>query len=216
MRRLLVASILVVGGLSALPHAAAASCARPLGAGGATTTLQARLAEAPAVFVGTVASTRNNARVARVQVESVWKGSPIPSRVTVSGTPDQSSAATSVDRTFRAGERYLFAPSSATSPFQDTNCSATQPWSPDLAVLKPAAAVPPSPGSDGLEPTGLAATPVWIPAGVAVVILVAGAAAWLLHRPAVVSRAATPDGARRGDGGPPRARVQGPRAPTRR
>lgn len=160
---------------------AAASCALPPGAGDATT-LTAQLDAAPAVFVGTVVGTANQGRVARVRVEFVWKGSPVPTMVTVSGTPDAASAATSVDRTFAVGQRYLFVPASATSPFQDSNCSGTQVYSSRLDPLRPATAHSPSGGSDGLDPSGLAFAPLWVWPSLAIALLTLGIVAGVLIR----------------------------------
>ncbi len=159
MTRLLAAVIFVLTASVLNAPAVAASCAGPVAPGGATS-LQGQLDGAVVVFVGTVVGTSNGDRVARVKVETVWKGGGIPSYVTVSGTPDGSSAATSVDRSFRVGQRYLFAPYSASSPYQDNNCSVTQPYSSRLDGLRPATAHPPLAGTDGLDPTGLAFVPI--------------------------------------------------------
>jgi hypothetical protein len=102
--------------------------------------------------------------------------------VTVSGTPDQRSAATSVDRTFTTGQRYLFVPSSPGSPFQDNNCSLTGLYSSQLDSLKPATSRSPSPGSDGLDPTGLAFVPLWVWLSVGATILIVGVGSGLLLR----------------------------------
>ena len=158
------------GLLAAIP--AAASCVGPSGPDG-TSTLRSQLDAAPTVFVGTVISTSNNGRMARVRVESVWKGGPIPTTITVSGTPDPGAAATSVDRTYREGQRYLFVPTSATSPFQDNQCTATQPYAAALDALKPAGAQSPAPGSDGLEGSVPSGTP-WPWIGAILALAVAG------------------------------------------
>ena len=154
---------------------ASASCIAPPGLGPGGTSL---LDGASVVFVGTVLSTSNGDRVARVRVESVWKGGPVPVVVTVSGTPDLGSAATSVDRTFAPGRRYLFLPSNTTSPYQDSSCSATQPYAPVLDSLRPAVTQPPS-GTDGMEQT---TAPAWVwPVGAAIVIGL-GLGAWFGFR----------------------------------
>ena len=139
--------------------AVAASCAGPIAAPGAAP-LKGQLDGAAVVFVGSVVGTSNSDRVARVNVETVWKGEGIPTYVTVSGTPAASSAATSVDRTFTVGHRYLFAPYSGPSPYQDNSCSPTQEYSSSLDGLRPSTAHPPTLGSDGLDPTGLAFLPL--------------------------------------------------------
>ena len=153
----------------------AASCAGPITAAGAAP-LQGQLDGAAVVFVGQVVGTSNSGRVARVKVETVWRGDMIPTYVTVSGTPAGGSAATSVDRTFTVGHRYLFAPYSGPSPYQDNSCSPTQEYSASLDALRPANAHPPTPGSDGLDPTGLA----FLPFGTRVLAAVAGLAAVIL------------------------------------
>ena len=158
MRRFALAlfvTLALVGGGSA---PALASCVAPFGPGGSPD-LAAQLDAAPVVFVGRVVSTKNNGRVAGVEVESVWKGSGIHSGVTVVGTPDQQSAATSVDRTFTVGVRYLFVPASPASPFSDSNCSATRVYSRELDSLRPLTALPPLAGGDAQEPMGLANVP---------------------------------------------------------
>ena len=136
---------------------------------------------APIAFVGTVVGTSSNDRVARVKVESIWNGPVIPSMVTVSGTPDQSRAATSVDRTFKVGQRYLFVPFSATSPFQDNSCSPTQAYSSQLDALKPATAQPPGPGTDGLDPTG-SGLPIWVWPAIAILVMAGAVTAWIVTR----------------------------------
>ena len=178
-----VAAVIFVLTMSVLnAPAVEASCAGPLGPGGATS-LQGQLDAASVAFVGTVVGTSNGDRVARVKVETVWRGDGVRTYVTVSGTPDGGSAATSVDRSFRVGQRYLFAPYSASSPYQDNNCSVTQPYSSRLDAFRPANAEPPLPGSDGLDSTGLGFAPISIWAAL-VAIAIAGAllAAVLLRR----------------------------------
>jgi len=181
MRRVALLAVVVVA-VAARAHPVlpvAASCAGLAGPGSAAT-LRAQLADAPAVFVGTVLSTSDHDRIARVRVESVWKGSPVPALVTVSGTPEPDSAATSVDRTFRAEQRYLFAPSSPGSPFQDNSCSATQAYSPALAALQPATARPPQPGSDGLAGDSPAPLLLWPWSAAALGMAIGGLGWWWL------------------------------------
>ena len=155
---------------------ASASCIAPPGLGLGGTSL---LDGASVVFVGTVLSTSNGDRVARVRVESVWKGGPVPVVVTVSGTPDPGSAATSVDRTFAPGRRYLFLPSNTTSPYQDSSCSATQPYAPVLDSLRPPGAQAPT-GTDGLDQT-TASWWVWA-LGAAGIAIGVGLVAWIGFR----------------------------------
>lgn len=177
MRCLLTVALLMAGLISTAIAPADASCAVQPGSGlsGAARQVDA----AAVVFVGTVISTSNGDRVARVRVESVWKGGPVPMLVTVSGTPDEGSVATSVDRKFAAGRRYLFVPSNARSPFQDSNCSGTQLYTSSLDSLRPATAETPTTGTDGQEQSA----PDWLwPAAGAGVVLSGGLAGWALVR----------------------------------
>ena len=83
----------------------------------------------------------------------MWKGAPLSDRVTVKGGPDDESARSSVDRSFRAGARYLFVPERAGGQFRDTSCSATVEYSGALAQFVPDTVTLPrrsSTGSSGL------------------------------------------------------------------
>ena len=181
MNRLPALVVLVLSMVFLTGPAVEASCAGPITAAGAVP-LQGQLDGAAVVFVGTVVGTSNSDRVARVKVETVWKGTGIPTYLTVSGTPAGGSAATSVDRTFTVGHRYLFAPYSGPSPYQDNNCSPTQEYSSALDALRPSTAHPPAAGSDGLDPTGLAFLPAstWVLASVVVVagVVLLGGTVW--------------------------------------
>lgn len=151
MKQLLIVAVLAFAASVGTGSSAQASCAVAPGSG--VTTLASQIDAAPIAFVGTVIGTSSSDRVARVKVESIWNGPVIRTFVTVSGTPDQTSAATSVDRTFKVGQRYLFVPFTASSPFQDNACSPTQAYSSELDPLRPATAQAPGPGSAGLDPT---------------------------------------------------------------
>jgi hypothetical protein len=164
MKRLLIVTVLAFGASIGTVSNAQASCASPPGSG--VTTLASQIDAAPIAFVGTVIGTSNTDRVARVKVESIWNGPVIPTFVTVSGTPDRGSAATSVDRTFKVGQRYLFVPFTSSPPFQDNACSPTRAYSSELDALKPAIVQAPGPGSDGLDPTGSSLS-FWIWPGLA-------------------------------------------------
>ncbi len=172
MRHLLVAALLAAALAAAGLQTASASCMVPPSS--------AQADAAPLVFVGTVQSTSNGDRVARVKVESVWRGGPVPTLVTVAGTPAEGSVATSVDRKFTPGVRYLFVPTNASSPFQDNSCTATRPYEARMDSLRPADAQPPRPGSDGLQQPAEGWLNPWL-AGAAV-LLAAGLGAWLFTR----------------------------------
>jgi hypothetical protein len=100
------------------------------------------------VFVGTVTFTSDNDRVARVKVESIWRGPELPAYVDVHGSPVSGlSAASSVDRKYSAGTRYLFVLFSANQPLQDNSCSATQVYTTEVAALAPGDARQPAPAT---------------------------------------------------------------------
>ena len=110
--------------------------------------IQDELRSAPVVFVGTVIYTSNLDRNARVRVESVWRGPALPAYVDISGSPASSPfQATDVDRKYQPGQRYLFVPSSDRPPFEDNDCTATQPYTADLAAYAPADARTPDPAT---------------------------------------------------------------------
>lgn len=132
-----------------------------------------RLQQATVVFVGRVVTTTNEGRTAHVRVEQVWKGAPVSDRVTVKGGPDDESARSSVDRSFRAGVRYLFVPERAGGQFRDTSCSATVEYSGAVAQFVPDTVSLPrrsSTGSSGLVPQAAIALAVVL---VAVILSVA-------------------------------------------
>ena len=109
---------------------AAASCA-------VLPALDDHLAIADAVFVGTVIGLSNADRTALVSVEEIWHGPELDATVTVHGGPDDLGTFTSVDRTYVAGGRYLFAVMSSEGSLRDDGCSATREWPPDLADRRP-------------------------------------------------------------------------------
>ena len=117
--------------------AAQASCAVP-------PSVPTQIRAAALVFVGSVVSTSDDNRIANVKVESVWKDPRLAGYVTVFGSSvSGANTATSEDRHYQAGTRYLFVLYSANEPYQDDACSATQPYTPALALLAPADARPP-------------------------------------------------------------------------
>ena len=113
----------------------------------------------------------------------------------VYGGPAQDNTATSVDRTYRVGTRYLvfaFEPAAHNSPgtfggrYEDTNCSTTQSWTDSLAQFRPTTAtiVPPpttsAPATRPAAPERAGTTPWFI--GVAAVATVVGLAIAIRHR----------------------------------
>jgi hypothetical protein len=137
--------------------------------------LQEQISTAPLVFIGTVVSTSDDDRVAHVRVESIWKGPTLAAYVDVHGSPVSGfNVHSSVDRTYRTGERDIFVLFSDSEPYQDNSCSSTQPYTAEIAAFAPADARPPA-----------AVTPVeqvrnWLiqhglPVGVALVVIAATA-----------------------------------------
>ena len=133
MRRLLIVPLIAAALAAASPASVAvASCVglRPL---------PQEIQSAAVVFVGTVVYTSDGHRQAHVKVESIWKGAPLAAYVDVDGSPVSGPfTASDVDRHYQAGERYLFVLYSASQPFQDNSCSATQQFTSALTTYAPA------------------------------------------------------------------------------
>lgn len=166
----LPAAVLAGLTLGLLPGAASASCAEfpPLGE---------HLDQAEVVFVGTVVALTNLDRTAEVAVEEVWRGEGIPARVTVHGGEDDPTMMTSVDRTFVAGTRYLFAATFDEGGLRDDSCTATREWSEDLAEFRPTSVSTPEPAE------GAASDGVPVPAiGIVLAVLAIGAVSVLAFR----------------------------------
>ena len=128
------------------------------------------------VFVGTVAETSNHNSWASVVVDEVWRGPDQPAAVIVKGGP-AGNMATSVDRFFEVGVKYLFFPyADETGGLADNSCTNTVQWSADLAQLRPADARQPL-GATEAE-SGFDVSDLIAPLGVAVLVggalLVAG------------------------------------------
>ena len=104
--------------------------------------IEEAIRDADVVFVGTVTNVANRDRWAIVAVQEVWKGPDMAAVVEIRGGPD-GNAASSVDRTFMAGTRYLFLPFIAEGALQENSCSSTTEFTADLARLRPATAHPP-------------------------------------------------------------------------
>jgi hypothetical protein len=176
-----IAAVLALGAFGVFGTAGAqASCAQ-------MPALQDAVTTAPLVFVGTVVSTSDGDRVARVSVESIWKGPDLPAYVEVHGSPASGAGtATSVDRRFRTGERDLFVLFSDRAPYQDNSCSATQPYTEALSAFAPDDARPAAPPT-AVEELQYLVTLFWLP--VVVAVLVAAVAFIGLRRRRVGSKA---------------------------
>lgn len=137
MRTRLLVLILagLIAGLVVAP-AAQASCAGPMGP------LKKRLAGYDTVFVGTVIDTASAGRLATVKVESVWRGD-VPATATVAGGELAAGVATSVDRSYSDGVRYLFTPTHfKQGRYRDNACTDTQEWTRKVERLRPRGAPP--------------------------------------------------------------------------
>lgn len=178
------------------PNPAAASCA-------GTPTIDGDLSRADLVFVGTVTHLTNGDRWATFAVDDVWKGQFDGTEVDVHAGPADPgggmSAATSVDRKYEAGVRYLvfandpashgYAATFGTSRFEDNNCTATQPYSDELDAFRPVTAhrvVAPTPATSPTvspvpKPSGSVVP--WILALAALVLVgIAGGVAYVVLR----------------------------------
>lgn len=146
----------------AAPSAARADCMPP-------PPIEDAVKSAEIVFVGTVAATSNRSSWASVTVEEVWRGPDQAAQVLVKGGPG-GNAATSVDRSFEVGVKYLFFPYADAGGLADNSCTSTTRWTADLAALRPADARAPvgaTSGGGGIDVGGLVAP-------LAVTLLVAG------------------------------------------
>ena len=201
MERLrLITVIALAVGLLVPASAASASCMldeRPIGA---------KIDEAEIVFVGQVTGLRNGDRSAQFAVEEMWKGN-VPPEVVVHGGPDDPQMATSNDRTWADGQRYLVFPYTEGGRLMDNFCTPTVEWRPAFAKARPEGAVtrgeteePSEPaaqgseddGDDGataIDPVDPSATP-WLPIGIGVAVVAAALAGVLVlrrRRPPAVS-----------------------------
>lgn len=114
-----------------VPATASASCAMPI-------PIEEAIQTAQVVMVGTVTSTESQGRWATVEVEEIWQGPDLPALVVVRGGPEPG-AATSIDRTFTAGARYLFVLGlDGQGNLTDNACSATTEIGVGDHALRPA------------------------------------------------------------------------------
>jgi hypothetical protein len=169
-----MAALLALGAFGVIGTTAAqASCIQ-------APSLREQIAASPMVFVGTVMSTSDNDRVAHVSVESIWKGPVLPAYVDVHGSPVSGPfTISSVDRTYRAGERDIFVLFSDQQPLQDNSCSATQPYTSEVAAFAPSNAKSPAPLTVGEQIQNFAGER-WLAIGIA--LLIAAAAVIGLRR----------------------------------
>jgi len=172
----LATAVVAIIGVVFTGGAAQASCFRP-------PDVEADLESSDLVFVGLATDLATENRWVMVRIEERWKGDPGGDRAEVRAGPGGGTggqAATSIDRTYVAGERYLvFASDLSRRPgagvdfcagarWVDSACSATRPYESSLDRFRPAA----NAGPVSYESGGSVATAVILGA---VVILAAGA-----------------------------------------
>lgn len=156
-----------------------ASCAEPI-------PIDRAVDEAQTVFIGTVTDLQYDGRVATFRVEDVWKGD-VAGTAVVSGGPKLSEleaaraqgagVATSVDRYYDRGERYLVVSYAKDGDaLLDNDCSATQPFTSDLDQYRPASARGPVASANPIVEIDALSTPAWVGlAGLALVLAAATA-----------------------------------------
>lgn len=132
MRPLRLALLPAIAALAlfATPVVTSASCIQP-------PPIEQVLKTAEIVFVGTVTATSNRDSWANVTVEEIWKGPDQAASIVIKGGPG-GNAATSVDRSFKPGAKYLFFPYVSGGELLDNSCTLTTEWSADLQKLRPA------------------------------------------------------------------------------
>lgn len=168
----LAAAVVAIIGFVFTGGAAEASCIRP-------PDVEADRESSDMVFVGLVTDLTNENRWAMFRIEEVWKGDPGGDRVEVRAGPEGGQVATSNDRTYVAGERYLVFAKALARPgggvdYVDSACSATRPYESSLERFRPTVA-----GLVSSESGGSVATAVIVGT---VVILAAGAMAAVVLR----------------------------------
>lgn len=168
-----LSAVLTMLVLLSSPATAVASCMQP-------PPLEKAVTSAEIVFVGTVRATTNENRWATVEVEEVWRGPDQSVAVVIKGGP-AGNTATSVDRSFEIGVRYLFFPSAdPEGGLADTSCSSTTPWTEAMLALRPADARQPTDGA--IADGGFNLAGLMMPAAVALVVAVLLLGAGLLAR----------------------------------
>lgn len=161
---------------AAVAAPAQASCAMPPPLGEA-------IRDADVAFVGTVTRVANQDRWATVTVEELWRGPDLPAVVEVRAGPPGNTAS-SVDRTYAAGTRYLFTVTAGDGALNDSSCSSTTEWTADLAEFRPADARPPVTSLAELPSTDADSPSLILPlaAVAAVGLVVFGAVAFVAGR----------------------------------
>lgn len=133
------------------------------------------------VVVGSVVKLDNDDRWATVRVEERWRGArDVPDTIEVHGGPE-AAAATTTDRTFQL-TRYLFVLTPGEGFYVDDACTATRPWTPDLAAYRPAGVSPAPDVVSGSKVTVIDPASIALGAGLLLALLIAVAAYILILR----------------------------------
>lgn len=137
--RTATAAFVAVSGLLVAPGTAQASCAKPLD--------PPSLADHDHVFAGSVDRTTNGFVAAEVSVLDVWHGPDLPPDVVVIGGELRRGVDSSVDRKYRAGERYaFFVKQGEDGALRDSACTPTAPLA-SLTNVDPPGVRPPDPSA---------------------------------------------------------------------
>lgn len=181
LARALVPTVVVTGVLTGLLAGAALWTAVPALASCAADPrpLAAQVADADVAFVGTVVALSHDGRTARLRAEEIWKGPRLQTPVVHGGAGGLTAGATSVDRTWQAGERYLVFPLVDGQRLTDNACTPTRPWSEELAAARPADARLVQVTTD--EGGAVAVRRPWVLLGATVAALIGGAV-WFAKR----------------------------------
>jgi hypothetical protein len=174
-----VACLLAAAGCLTItwPGSATASCAAPALDG-------PRLADYDHVFAGQVERVTNGGAAAEVSVLDVWHGPDLPPRVVVVGGQLGRGVESSVDRSYRSGERYgFFAQQSDDGSLRDNICTPTGPLESLSDVDPPGRRLPEASAVAPTDPRGLIArSDLAAMAGTAAFIGVIAATALLIRR----------------------------------
>lgn len=153
------------------------------------------------VFVGTVVKATNHGRWATFELEQLWKGTPGTNRIEVhagpADPPGPNEVATSVDRSYELGVRYLVMardPQAAgfqrlygsSNRYEDNSCSATRPYVTALGRFRPKSRLPrpaaPAPVAAPVATPGRSDDPAWLAFAVVGGVLAAAVAALVILR----------------------------------
>ena len=170
-------ALLVAAAVLGAPAPAHASCAEAPPA-------RPPLEDADHVFAGAVTRTTHGGAAAEVEVLDVWHGPDLPPQVVVGGGQLARGAGSSVDRTFRTGERYAFFVTRADDgSLRDNACTSTAALSARAAVDPPGVRAPVTSADAPTDPRSVLGR-IGAPGRVALLLVAVTAAAGVLRRQA--------------------------------